>query len=113
MFVLRCHHELTGPVDCVGDLGGEVAGPGPASGRRSVVDLGGASHDRSVCAARASILLVCERDGIDPVSAIRTQIAFIVSELGLGATLRWAVPGRWFMHWNHSALPAGSATGAV
>lgn len=35
----------------------------------------------------ASILLVCEREGIDPVAANRTQIAFLVRELGLGATL--------------------------
>ncbi|BAH55494.1 putative transposase [Rhodococcus opacus B4] len=53
LFVPRCHHELRGPVDCVDDLGREVAGPVPArAGGRVVADLdrsgAGASHDRCV-----------------------------------------------------------------
>jgi transposase InsO family protein len=41
LFVSRRHHELRGHVHCVGDLGGEVAGPGSArAGGGVVADLG-------------------------------------------------------------------------
>lgn len=50
MFVRRCHHELRGPVHCVGDLGREVSGLAPArAGVGVVAHLGrsgaGTSHD--------------------------------------------------------------------
>ena len=41
VFVPRCHHELRGPVHCVGDLGREVAGVAASrAGVRVAADLG-------------------------------------------------------------------------
>jgi hypothetical protein len=50
LFVRRCHHELRGPVHCVGDLGREVAGLAASrAGVGVVAHLGrsgaGTSHD--------------------------------------------------------------------
>ncbi len=53
VFVPRCHHELRGPVHCVGDLGREVAGfAASRAGVGVAADLGrsgaGTSHDRRI-----------------------------------------------------------------
>jgi HTH-like domain len=53
LFVPRCHHELRGPVHCVGDLGRKVAGLAASRAGMGVVgDLGrfgaGTSHDRRI-----------------------------------------------------------------
>jgi transposase InsO family protein len=60
LFVPRRHHELRGLVDCPGDLGGEVAGAGPArAGGRVVADLDrpgqGTADDRRVCAGPGGV----------------------------------------------------------
>ena len=75
-----------GAVDCVGDLGGEVAGAGPARAGGAVAgDLdrsgSGTAHDRCVCAWLAEFLLVCEREGVDPAVATRGEIALFVKDL--------------------------------
>ncbi|ABH00172.1 possible site-specific recombinase, phage integrase family protein (plasmid) [Rhodococcus jostii RHA1] len=85
LFVPRCHHELRGPVDCVDDLGGEVAGPVPARAAewlRIWTDLGRAPRTIDAYArGLAEYLLACEREGVDPVAATRAQIALFVREL--------------------------------
>jgi hypothetical protein len=72
LFVPRCHHELRGPVHCVGDLGREVAGLAASrAGVGVAADLGrsgeGTSHDRRIrtrpCGVSAGLRAGAHRPG--------------------------------------------------
>ena len=83
--ILRRHHELRRSVGYEG-AGGEVAGSGrherAAEWLHVWMDLGRASRTIDAYArGLAEFLLVCERDGIDPVTANRLQVAAFVKEL--------------------------------
>ena len=86
LFVPRRHHGLRGPVHCVVILEEKW----PVLGRhqraaewlRIWVDLGRAPRTIDAYArGLAEFLLVCEREGIDPVVANRSQIALFVKDL--------------------------------
>ena len=86
VFVPRCHHELRGAVHCVGDLGREVAGPGPArAGGGVVADLGrcgaGTSHDRRIRSRPDRVSAGVRARGHRPCLGDAGQIVLFAGEL--------------------------------